>query len=266
MDELNNHEVIINMKLLKRSLFYNLIDPNGKQIFGYNIFRLIFMMIFIIVHTLVIYSNLGLFVKVDYKLKNIEFFLVMFADIINFLTFYKTCIMFYRVDKIMNIFDVTRIDFLTSKQCRKNNEILYSYRKTINKFTNFYCIFCMVVIIQWIVFAFLGYVFTSNENVNNRIPSVINMPFPVNICAYNQYYGIFFIIESIFALFLLYCVLMIDTYLLSYGWIIIAQYEVVALAFMEFKPKEQDKQKIGNLLIFLKKKYFNSILQIIIKI
>lgn len=246
MDVLNDNEVIINMKLLKQSRFYSLIDPNGKRILGYSIYRLVFIIIFITVHTLVVYSNLGLFVEVNYELSNIEFFLIIFADLLNFLTFYKTCILLYYVDKIMDLFDVTQINFLTSKHCRKNKDILYGYRNTINKFTNFYCIFCMVVIFQWIVFAFLGHVFATDKNADNRIPSVINMPFPVSIRVFNQYYGIFFVFESVMGIFLLYCVLMIDTYLLSYGWIIIAQYEVVALAFKGIEHEDQrDKRQTG---------------------
>lgn len=246
MDVLNDNEYIINLKLLKQCHFYGLIDRNGKHIFGYNIFRLIFLIIFAIVHMLVIYSNLGLFIDVNYKLSTDEFFMVMCADLLNFMTFYKTCILFYRLDNIMDLFDVTRIDFMTSKQCRKNNEILYSRRNTINKFTNFYCILCIVVIVQWIISAYLGHLVGMGQSEDNRFPNVINMPFPVNIRTYNQYYDIFFMLETIFGAFLAYCILMIDVYLISYGWIITAQYEVVYLAFKDLKNEDQHcRQQIG---------------------
>lgn len=253
MDVIKDSEVIINLKLLKQSHFYSLIDPNGKQVFGCNIFRLIFIIIFITVHTLVIYSNVGLFVDVDYKLSRVEFFLVMFADLLNCLNGFKTCILLYQVDKIVDLLDVTRINFMTSELCRRNNKILDGHRNTIKKFSNFYCIFCSVVVTQWIFIAFLTNVFTEEKNLNDRIPNVINMPFPVNIRTYNQYYNLFFVIETTFTVFILYCILMIDTYLLSFGWIIIAQYELVALAFKDLEPKDE-RRNIGNKFkIFLKK-------------
>lgn len=257
MDVLNNDEFVINLKLLKQSRFYCLIDPNGRRIFSYNIFRLIFLIIFVAIHMVVIYSNLGLIVEVDYQLSNVEFFLIMFADLLNSITFYKTWILLYRMDKIMDLFDVTRIDFMISKQCCKNNKILYGYRNTINKYTNFYCIFCIVVFIQWIIFAYLGHLLGPGKSEDHRFPNVINMPFPVNIQTYNQYYVIFFVLETICGVFLLYCNLMIDVYLLSYGWIIIAQYEVIYLAFKDLKIEDQrDRLQIGIIHVILIQHFF----------
>lgn len=248
MDSSNeDSEVIINLKLLKRARFYSIIiEPNGKKIFGYNINRIIFAIIFVI-NTLVFYSNLGFFVNVDYKLSNSEFFLILISDLESYLTFFKMCLFFYHLDKIVDLVDVTRVDFLTGELCRKHNKILYGYRNTIKKVTDYYFIFAYVVGIQWIIFAILNKIFFFvDENSNRRIPNIINMPFPVNAHVYNQYYVFIFAIESTFPIFLLYCSLMIDIFVLSFALIITFQYEVLSLAFKDLG--HENKRSTGNIL------------------
>lgn len=195
-------EVIINLNLLKRTRFYSIIDPNGKKIFGYHAGRLIFAMIFVINYALVAFSNLGLFVNVDYKLSSSEYFIIFSTDLENCLNFYRICLLLYCVDKVADLLEVTRVDFLTSELCRKNNNILNGYRNTIKKFTNLYVILVVVVGTQWVIYAFLNSVFfVADENSNKRIPNILNMPFPVNARVYNQYYILFFAIETIFPFF-----------------------------------------------------------------
>lgn len=226
----NDDEVIINLKLLKLCGYFDLIVPNGKTILGFHMNRLIFAIIICIIHAVVLYSNLGLFANLDYKISYNDFFLILFCDLIIFLTFYKTCLMFNRIDSIFELLDVTRIDFLTSKLCRKNNKILYGYRDVIKKYSYSYNVLVVVVAFQWVLYAFLVHVFFVDDSKNGRFTNVIDMPYPINTQELNEYYSIIFIIESIFIISTLYCTLMIDTLLLSYGWIITFQYEILGLA------------------------------------
>jgi hypothetical protein len=245
MDTYKDSEVIINLKLLKLSRYYNLIDPNGKKIFGYNISRLIFTIIFVINFTLFVYSNLGFVVNVDYKLSSADFLLIIVINVIIFLVFFETCLLLYRLENLVDLLDVTRIDFLKSELCCKNNNILYDCRNRIKKYTDFYFIFNATTGIQWILFGLLKNVlFFDHENVNTRIPNIINMPFPVNTAVYNQYYILFFIIEFMFILMLAYCFNMIDMFLLSYGWILVFQYNVLCLTFKDLK--HENKRLTGN--------------------
>lgn len=70
-----------------------------------------------------------------------------------------------------------------------------------------------------------------DKNDNRRLENVINRRYPITVNTYNQYYVLFYIIETIIAIKSLYLILMIDILLLSIGWAITVQYEVLAVAF-----------------------------------
>lgn len=244
MDTSNDNEFIINLNLMKQCYYFSLIDPNAKKIFGYNMNRLIFSIMLCIIHSVFVYSNLGFFVSVDYKISNENFFLVLFGDLIIIFIFYKTCLLFYRVDNIVELLDVARIDFLTSKLCRKNNKILYGYRDIIKKYSNSYTIIAIVVSIQWIMFAFLMHIFFEADIGDGRLANVVNFPYPNTTRILNKYYALIFVMESISIFTLLYCTLIIDIILLSFGWAITFQFETLGLAF---KDLQQNKNRLtGN--------------------
>lgn len=250
MDAPKDYEVIINLKLLKLCRYFGLIDQNGKKILGYNIDRLIFTISVCFVQIIAFYSNLGFFVNVDYKLSTDEFFLILFADVLNYLTFFKTCFFFYRVNNVVELLDVTRLDFLMSILCRKNNKILYVYRDLIKKYSNYYNIFTMAIVTQWISFAYLRHVFFEDENIDRRRwTNILSMPYPIKTHVFNEYYNFIFAIELIAMVFTLYSTLMIDTFLFSYGWIITLQYEILGLAFKDLGYKK-NRLSGNNILIF----------------
>lgn len=245
-DASKDNDVIMNLKLLKRIRCYRLIDPSGKNFFGYNINRLLFAVIMVINYALTVYANMGFLFNVDYTLNYADFLLIIFADMEVVLVFFKICLFFYRVDKLTYLLDVDRIKFFTSKLCRKNNKILYSYRNTIKKCTETYYIFVTVVASQWILFPLISTVFFADGNVNSNIrnPNIMNMPFPISTHTYNQYYVVFYAIEMIFAIFFLYCSNLLDILLLSYGWIVSFQYEVLLLGFKDLG--HGNTQAMGN--------------------
>lgn len=69
------------------------------------------------------------------------------------------------------------------------------------------------------------------DREDQRKQNIINMPLPVTVHTFNQYFIIFYIFETFMSVYLMYGLVMIDMYLLSFGWVVIAQYKVLALTF-----------------------------------
>lgn len=228
---LNNDVAAIHLNILKQSGFYQIFDPNSKKIFGWNIYRLSFISLTIMTQCLIGFGNCGFFFKLEDTINYIDLFLIIFSGSFNYLILCKVIILIFNRNKILDLLDVTCLKFLKSKQCYNNIEILYKHRNRALKLTQLYFNFCILVIIQWILCPIIINSFIADKNENRRLENVINRRYPITVNTYNQYYALFYIIETIIAIKSLYLILMIDILLLSIGWAITVQYEVLAVAF-----------------------------------
>jgi len=228
---LNEHTAALHLKILKQCGFYQIFDSNSKKIFGWNIYRLSFVSLTIITQCLIGFGNCGFFFKLKDAISYIDLFLIIFSGSFNYLILYKVIILILNRNNILDLLDVTCLKFLKSKQCYNNIEILYKHRNRTLQLTQLYFNFCILVIIQWVLCPIIINSFIVDKNDNRRLENVINRRYPITVNTYNQYYVLFYIIETIIAIKSLYLILMIDILLLSIGWAITVQYEVLAVAF-----------------------------------
>lgn len=232
MDTFKEHEVAINLKLLKQCGFYQIMfNSSHTRIIGWNFYRFFFIIFIVITQCLIVFGNLGFFIKIDDTLSFVDYFLIIYANVHNLFLLFKMSLLINNAKQIWGIIEVAHLKFLKSTQCRKNLRVLDKHRNRVIKITNIYCIFCIIVIIQWIIFPLVIKIFKSYDQGNQRIQNIINMPYPVSIHTFNQYFIIFYIFETCMSVYLMYGLLMVDLFLLSFGWIIIAQYNVLAITF-----------------------------------
>lgn len=234
MATLQDHEVAINLKILKLCRFYHVFNPKGSKYFHYNIGKLSYIALSMISLCILIYGTAGFFFKPEDSntLTNIELFVLLGIYIQGYLGLYKLYIFLYNADKIWDIFNVTRLNFLTSLQCSKNIDIMYNYKKKITKITNFFFIITFIADVQWIIFPLVFNTFTTSENITNqRKMNIMNLEFPVTIPTYNEYYNIFYLMEMFTIIFFMYIVNISDLFLISFCMVISAQYKVLARAF-----------------------------------
>lgn len=231
MTTFDNHTVAIDLKILKQFGFYQMFDSNTKKIFGWNVYRFSFIILTVITQCLIAVGNCGFLFELDDTIDNIDLFLILFSSSFNYLTVWKVIILMFNKSKILHLLDVTDLNFLKSKHCCNNIKILYKHRNKTLKRTKFYFNFCILVIIQWVIYPIVINSFIANKNDNQRLENVINRRYPIAVDTYNQYYALFYVIEMIIAIKSIYLVLMIDILLLSIGWAINVQYEVLAVAF-----------------------------------
>ncbi|XP_022176583.1 uncharacterized protein LOC111037989 [Myzus persicae] len=255
----NDHTAAINLKMLKQFGFYQMFDPNSKKIFGWNVNQLSLIALIVITQCLLGLGNCGFLFELEDPMNNIDLFLNIFSTSHSCFITWKMIILMFNKKKILDLLNVTDLNFLKSQQCCNNNTILHKHRNRVLKLTNLYITITIVCAIQWIIFPIMVNFFITNKKDNHRIDSIINRRYPVDVKTFNKYYGLFFVIEMIMAIQSIYLIPMVDILLLSIGWAIVVQYEVLALAFMNMMDnvilqKDHDYGVVGDY------KYFKSII------
>jgi len=256
METRNDHTAAINLKILKQCGFYQMFAPNSKNIFGWNVYFLSFIVLTVITQCLIGFGNLGFLFDLKDINTNVDLFLIIFATSFNYLTVLKVVILMFNKTKVLELLDVTDMKFLKSKHCRNNIEILYKYRDRALRLTNLYFNFCIFVLFQWVTFPIiLNSFITFKKPDNQRLENVINRPYPIDINTFNKYYVLFYVFEAIIAIKSIYLLLMVDLLLLSIGGAIIVQYEVLASAFKNIGHNENLQNGKTKFLNVIKKKY-----------
>lgn len=246
MESLQNNDVIINLVLFKQYYFYHLFNPNSPKIFNYNVYRLIHIVYIMVIFCFTIFSALTFVLKTkDQVFDYVELLLLMFVYIVIGISFLKILVFLYKADTIWNLFSFTRIDFLTSRRCQKHVAILHMYREKSKKSTNFFQNYCLAVLTLWIVTPLFLNAAMKPETLNRRYNNIFNLRYPVNTSIFNEYYYAFYLIEILVGFFLLYYSALIDNYLISFCWTIIAQLEVITCAY-ESIGNEDTIEKLQN--------------------
>lgn len=245
-DGYNSRNVAINLALLQRLRFYHVCDPNSKRIFGYNVYWLSCVLICLFVQSLVIFGTTGLFVKMEdtlLQLGSIDIFTNILVITNFYVCLWKTTVMLYKPNEIWDVIKVSRINFFTSEYCTRNIKILFECRNRTIKLTNFYSFLVFFVGFQWAVYPIMVLLF-KNYNKDYRMKNIFDMQYPfITLHAYNQYFYVFYVNEFLIILYLMYTTAMIDTFLMSFCWIIMAQYKILYRAFEDIGNK--DTSQIG---------------------
>jgi len=227
----NDDGAAINLKIMKQCGFYQIFDPKSKKIFGWNVYLLSFITLTVITQCALIFGNCGFLMQLDDTINIVDVFLIIYYCLLNYLNLGKNIILMFKRNKILELLDVTDLQFLKSKQCRNNIKILYKHRNRILRLTNFFLNILIFGIVGWVLSPTVINYFKENKNENERLESILNWRFPVNVTTYNQYYGLIYVLELLSGMQTMYITFLIDILLLSVGWAISIQYELLAKAF-----------------------------------
>ncbi|CAI6360456.1 unnamed protein product [Macrosiphum euphorbiae] len=151
MKWLQDYEVAINLALFKRYQFYHIFNPNGSKLFNYDTYKLTNVMFIVAVTTYNIFSAMCFFTDTIDSIDSIDLLLMIFIYSIIVISLLKISVLLYNADQIWELFDLTRLDFLTSRRCRKNVGILCKYRDKSITITNFYQNYSTLVFIIWMI-------------------------------------------------------------------------------------------------------------------
>lgn len=242
MDGLKSQDVAINLELMKRCGIFQMINKNNKTIFNWNPYRISFFAFAVYIQCLVLFIISGLFIKTNViKSNEFEIILSLHSSVQLFLCLWKIFIFLYKINTtdFTVLFDVTRLNFMTSKRCCKHIIIMRKCRKKIIKTTNCFFYFMNLLIVEWILCPLVINKFMTDENANQScLQNIFNFRYPIAPHTYNQYYVIFFVIETTIILFIPYAIFIFDVYVLSLCFIINTQFEVLSRAFESIGHEE----------------------------
>ncbi|XP_060877078.1 uncharacterized protein LOC132949959 [Metopolophium dirhodum] len=233
MSSLESNEVAINLKLFKLFRFYHLFDPNSGKLYKFNIYHLAWYIINCVIACILIYGLLGYFTEMEDVIDSIFHIQIMFCYLLYSLSLLKIITFLYKANNIWDLLRVTRIHFLTSTQCQAHIGILHKHRNKSIKITNLISGFAIVTTLEWILFPLVLRLLSKTDasDSNQRFENIFNFRFPVTVSDYNNYYFIFYIMESFIAIFMLYAYVVTDVFFISVCYVIIAQYEIIKLAY-----------------------------------
>jgi len=157
----------------------------------------------------------------------------------------------YNADKIWDILDISRSNFITYKQFSEDIKIQRDFCYTTNKITNFLCIFIINLVVVWSIFPLIlnSFMGKSNEGIR-RYENVINLRFPVSIQVFNDFFVFFYAIEVIALVFIAYAVLVVDTFLIIHiSRVLLALYDISTKSFSCIGYEQQFKN--GKLMALL---------------
>lgn len=231
MNPSDAHEVIYNQKLNKIIGLFYILDPSGKRIYSYHIYRLISVVISAMVTCFMFSGIFGIYINMEESVDTFQYIWYIFEVSIFLSALLKINVLVYKADSTWDLLDITRIHFLSSTYCKINEKRLKECQSILVQFTNFaFKATFMMSIVYMINPLATNLDMKTSENINQKLRNILNILYPVNVETYNKYYFVFFVMESIILAYNFYS-LLIDMFLLSISFIITHQYEILAHTF-----------------------------------
>jgi len=233
-DSFDNQEVAINLVLFKMLQFFYLCNPKSLRIFNYNIYHLIVNLYTVITQCIVAFGSFGFFNTIVLNNNDDRITLPLFIVIQegNFLALMKISFIIYNSDKIWDLLNLTRLKFLTSSQCSKYTRLLHENHINSITITNVFSSFAAIVALLWVVSPIVVNVYMIKSGIQfESYENIFNFQYPVSLRTYNQYFFIFYTFEIILSVFLLYCLTLFNSLFITFAFVLITQYEILALAY-----------------------------------
>lgn len=233
---IESNNFAIDLALFNQIPLYHLVNPCSRKLFNLNVYQLILILITIIIECIIIYGLTGHFIDMEDTTDEISALLLIFANIVNLMTLLKITNLVCKANNIWELLNTLRVNFLTSKHCRKNINILFNYHEKSTKIIYFVSSFLVLGYFIWAGFPLLFYA-TSFQDVDSAFPTsqrmdnILNYRFPVNVYTYNKYFILFYIIELGILTLMVFMHAVFEIFIISFSYIIVAQYEIIALAF-----------------------------------
>lgn len=236
----DGRRVAFSLSPYKQLGFYQILDPNGPHLYGYHILSTILKIFLLFVQCITIFGVLGFFIEIEddevnYDESNtFEIIIILTNCTLSSLKIYT---LLSNAKLIWKFFDLTCVDFLKSSQ--HNNGIRTKFTKRCKRsttITNWIARCFLMGMILW----FMGPFIANNKQfeplhiARGRYQNIINIKFPVTVNIYNKYYYVFYFMEISIGFCIVYGSVLVDAFLMSFCWIIAAQYQSITTSYEIF--------------------------------
>lgn len=244
----NGGPVALNLSTYKQLGYYQLLDPKGPHLYGYHLYRTMLKIFLLIVQFITIFGMMGFFIEIEDantdpgKSNSFELIIILTNCSLSSLKMYT---LVSNSKLIWDLFNLTRMDFL---RCSRHSKIItanFERRcKRSTTITKWIARSFIAGLILWVMGPFIANEENTGPNAAaRRHQNIINIKFPVTAKTYNNYFFIFYLMELTVGFCIVYGSVLIDAFLMSFCWIISAQYQSVAKAFSTFGYNENGSPK-----------------------
>lgn len=252
----NGRPVVLNLSMYKQLGFYQLLDPKGPHIFGYHIYRTVIKIFLLIVQFITIFGAIGLFIDEEDsgatfgKSYSFEIIIILTNCILSSLKMYM---LVSNSNIIWNLFELTCVDFLKCSQHSKSITANFVKRcKKSTTITKWIARSFLIGLILWMMGPFITDKKYEEPNASHRYLNIINLKFPVTVNIYNDYYFVFYLMEVAVGFCIVYGSVLVDAFLMSFCWVISAQYQSVTKAYETLGYNELGSEKSEDIsIVFL---------------
>lgn len=239
-NDIRTNEYSINLTLLKRIGFYQIVDPGSPKAFGINIFILINMLMIVVSTAVALTGFYGFTSVTNNPVHNIYTDVQVFSSLTFFMIANLRIITIIKnADKMFNLLKILHRSFLSNKLCKN------SFDKQVRcgtQFANiFYPLYLIAYFLATILWGIVPLVRNMNvdddiQNIQNfRKNNVINIYYLVSGDTYNKYFSVFYVIEFIITAYCSYVLVIFDLFITLILQMITVQYEIVSTAYAKLE-------------------------------
>lgn len=251
----NGRPVALNLSTYKQLGYYQLLDPKGPHLYGCHFYRTILKIFLLVVQFITIFGVMGFFIEIEDsdasngKSNSFELIIILTNCTLSSLKIYT---LISNTKIIWDLFDLTCIDFL---KCSRHSELItenfVTRCKKSTKITKWIARSFLIGLILWVMGPFIANEEYTAPNSSHRYQNIINIKFPVTVKTYNNYYFVFYFMEVAVGFCIVYGSVLVDAFLMSFCWIISAQYQSVTKAFATFGHNNELSSPEGEGIIFI---------------
>jgi len=225
--------LMINMRLMKKTGFYQLLDSHSLKVFGHNVFKCMSVVQMSILLSVAFLSAANIYYFSDDINTVMMYSMLITSDVLSILKIYY---ILQNLDTIWNCTQMTSIDDLCYKY--HDRRILEDGRSKSSS----YSILIMFMWLNLVAFWSLGPLFVTNyfliveqkDEIYRYRYNILNFAFPVTDRFYNDNFMIYYWIEFIVLVLWCHCTMNFDVLLLSMNITFKYQLKTIANSFSEF--------------------------------
>lgn len=237
-----------NLTLFKTIGYYQMVDPNSKKIFGFNIYNVINITLVIFTSIMTVIGLSGFFYKIDNitseenSFKGIQMLFYLSCIVLGNL---KIAITVYNADAIWKLFNVAHESFLSNKYCKQEKYKLNNCGKQFARIFPWYFFMFFMTAFAWSTIPIVvNYNSASNETQNNEniyMTNIANLRYPITVKTYNKFYKSFYVLEFIMVWYSAYGLVVFDLFIVALLKLLTTHYEIIASAHENFKYKAENE-------------------------
>lgn len=252
----NTIKYIINLKLMKLTGLYQLLNPENPKSFGCNIFKLGGILAVVYLILIIIMCNLSIYYSLNDFTEVVKYIMLIIATLF---ASTKMCFVILYSNELWKCISFTSIDYLSYKGHKKYMHI--KARKLSKSISNIFTLAWIAVILVWILSPIIikdnfMNVKSKDDTYNQYRYNMLNLIFPVPAQFYNNNFKVFYFFESIALIVYGYSMMVFDCLVISMCITITYQLKSIALSYSTLGYKDIDTGFKSKLYFLSIQKYY----------